>query len=100
MAAPVTLDSSGDGARLPIYITSSCSSELIGLISLCFCAIESVAIIFQAMPPQACLIPRPFPPSVFDHLQHTARDQKLEPGTAWERGYPQIACNNEIRSNC
>lgn len=50
MAAPVTLDSSGDGARLPIYTTSSCSSELIGLISLCFCAVESVAIIFQAMP--------------------------------------------------
>ena len=36
------------------------------------------------------LIPRPFPPPVFDRLEmylHTVSDQILEVGTAWERGY-------------
>ena len=33
----------------------------------------------------ASLVPRPSPAPVFDRLQYTASDQKLEPGKAWER---------------
>ena len=32
------------------------------------------------------LVPRPFPPPVFDRILYAVCDQKLEAGTAWERG--------------
>ena len=35
-------------------------------------------------PTVSSLVPRPSPAPVFDRLQHTASDQKLEPGKAWE----------------
>ena len=46
----------------------------------------------------ASLVPRPSPAPVFDRLQHTASDQKLEPGKAWERGY-YIATYNNVAVN-
>ena len=41
------------------------------------------------MPRGYSLVPRPFPPPVFDRILYakTEGDQKLEAGTAWERGY-------------
>ena len=38
------------------------------------------------------LIPRPFPPPVFDRILYaeTVCDQKLEAGTAWERRYGHV----------
>ena len=33
------------------------------------------------------LVPRPSMPPVFDRLQYTASDQKLEVWKAWKRGY-------------
>ena len=52
-------------------------------------------------------VPGPSPAPVFDCLQyaktfsHTASDQKLEPGKAWEQGYIGARCTNPAKhSRC